>query len=144
MTKDEILAVLVKNRTIIKKGTDYTFPSANKVTVRCKNLPAKYLGISGSQAMNLFFIDTKIPDFTEGPTRYALKTISDKSIKTFLQILADPSIDFTTLVVRTSSYFNAKNTAKPSMSKYFTDGLWKIVYATYEEGSTNRDNIVWR
>jgi hypothetical protein len=144
MTKDEILEELIKRKIIIKKGAGYIFPVENQVVTKCKNLPEHYSGISGRQAMELFFIDAKIPDFSGGSLNYTLKTINEKSIKIFLNILKDNSIDFRILLAQTSNYFNSKTTVKPSMAKYFIEGTWKIVYNSYETGLKDLSNTVWR
>jgi len=135
MTKDEILKELIKRRVITRVGENYSFINPKKLVCNCKNLPDRYLGISGTQALKLFFIDAAIPSFSGGSINYALRTTTTKSIETFIKILGDPSIDFSILVDRTKKYYKDKSTVKPAMSKYFMEGLWETVYNDYEKRS---------
>ena len=141
MTKDEILTYLAKRGIIKVKNGDYTMKEKTS-TVKCKNLPKKYLGISALQAMKLFFDDIGV-SFTDGSLQYNLRTFNKNSLQIFLQILADDSIDFSILVDKTRAYYSATSTVKPQISKYFTEGTWDTVYTSYEGEKSELGNNKW-
>lgn len=110
---------------------------------KCKNLPAKYKGISLMQAMELFISDSKIPPFNSSGKQYSLRTNNKESRKVFSIILMDESIDFSILVSQTSKYYNSINTILPGLANFFIKGTWKEVYENYEEKSPEKDNTFW-
>ena len=59
-----------------------------------------------------------------------------------MEILKDDSIDFTTLVVRTKSWYKDPKSAKSKMSTYFESGQWRTIYEMNQDSSEN--NQFWR
>jgi hypothetical protein len=145
MTKDQVIEALIKQGVLEEKRGEYFFidPTAEKKN-RCQNLPDKYVGVSSKQCMILFIDDSEIPAFSTGTLRYSLHTTSKEAFRILTKILRDDSIDFTTLVSRTKSYYNHPKTAKPSVGKFFTEGLWETVYTSFEDKkSSENNNTFW-
>ena len=144
MTKDQVIEALIKQGVLEEKRGEYFFidTTAKKVN-RCQNLPDKYVGLSSKQCMTLFIDDSHIPAFSQGTLRYSLHTTSKQALGVLTKILRDNTVDFTTLVSRTKAYYNHPKTAKPSIGKYFTEGLWETVYTSFEQKSSETNNTFW-
>jgi len=144
MNKDETIKYFIKEKIIREKDGEYFLvKKRTSIIQQCKNLPEKYIGVSISQAMNFFFSDSEIPAFTSGELSYSLRSITKESLKVFEKIIANKSIDFSILVVKTLKYYKAKNTTKPKLSKYFTEGTWRQVYESYETPLEDKGNSTW-
>jgi len=144
MKKDEILNELIKQKIIRKTYDEYFIikkRAATKTTGICKNLPKKYSGVAMTVAMNFFFDDAEIPAFHKGTSmEFALHTMDDKSRKVFYDILCNSSIDFSILVSKTHKYYSSPKAVKKGIGNYFTTGLWKTVYDSYEESAADTGN----
>lgn len=111
---------------------------------KCKNLPSKYKGLSITSAYELFINDAEIPAFKYSQnSQFRLRTNNADARKIFAGILANESIDFSILVAQTKKFYNSKTAMVSGLARYFTSGTWKDVYESYEDKSTDKDNIFW-
>lgn len=132
MTKDEVIAQLIKDKKIVQIGDEYHIlePTKRKSnSVYCKNLPERYKTVTVRQQYNFFIADAEIPFKSSGNLVYLLHTKSKEAEIIFIkEVIENPEIDYNQLIQNIKSYYKEQNAVKYPVSKLFTAGLWRGLY----------------